>query len=68
MKRIRGESLSSKGSVKSRPGVARELRGGLELMPADSLSPGKAADVHSGPFAVFSEWASEIDERAYYGF
>jgi hypothetical protein len=66
MKRIRREPLSSKGSVKSRTEIAREGER-LKLKRGDSLSLDEATDAHSDPFAVFSEWASEADERAYDG-
>ena len=47
--------------------MARELREGLKLKPGDCLSLDKATDARGDPFAVFSEWESEADERAYRG-
>jgi hypothetical protein len=67
MKRTRREPLSSKDSVKSPTGMTRELREGLKLKPGDCLSLDKATDARGDPFAVFSEWESEADERAYRG-
>ena len=65
MKRIRSEPLSSKGSVKSRTGILREVRKGLKLKSGDGLRLDKPTDANGDPFAVFSEWTSEADERSY---
>ena len=64
----------SKVSVKSQTVLPREVRAKLGVKPGDTLryrltedgvlidkAPGDADD----PFATFSEWASEADERAY---
>lgn len=71
----RTPSSFSKVSVKSQTVIPREVRERLALKPGDMLryrvtddgvlidkaSPGEADD----PFATFSEWANEADEKAY---
>lgn len=65
----------SKVSVKSQTVIPREVRERLGLKPGDTLryrmteagvlldkAPASEAD---DPFATFSEWASEADEKAY---
>jgi antitoxin PrlF len=65
----------SRVSVKSQTVIPREVRERLELKPGDTLryrmtdsgilldkvAAGEADD----PFATFSEWSSEADEKAY---
>lgn len=54
--------------------IPREVRERLKLQPGDILRYrltedgillDKAAEAANDPFAAFSEWASEADERAY---
>ncbi len=65
----------SKVSVKSQTVIPREVRERLDLKPGDTLryrltgngilldkAPAAEAD---DPFAAFSEWSSEADEKAY---
>jgi AbrB family looped-hinge helix DNA binding protein len=65
----------SKVSVKSQTVIPREVRERLALKPGDTLryrvtedgvlldkAPANEAD---DPFAAFSEWSSEADEKAY---
>ncbi len=65
----------SKVSVKSQTVIPREVREQLALKPGDTLryrvtaegvlldkAPANEAD---DPFATFSEWSSEADEKAY---
>lgn len=67
----------SKVSVKSQTVIPREVRQRLALKPGDTLryrlteagvlldkAPANEAD---DPFASFSEWAGEADEKAYGG-
>ena len=75
MKRRPLETVSSKVSVKSQTVIPREVRRHLGLKPGDTLryrvtdhgvlldkAPRPEAD---DPFASFSEWASEADEKSY---
>jgi AbrB family looped-hinge helix DNA binding protein len=64
----------SKVSVKSQTVIPREIREQLKLKPGDTLryrvtAAGvvldKATEAGDDPFATFSEWASEADEKAY---
>lgn len=68
-------SAFSKVSVKSQTVIPREVRERLGLKPGDTLryrvtdegvlldkAPASEAD---DPFATFSEWANEADEKAY---
>jgi antitoxin PrlF len=68
-------SAFSKVSVKSQTVIPREVRERLDLQPGDTLryrvtddgvlidkAPAKEAD---DPFATFSEWSNEADEKAY---
>jgi len=65
----------SKVSVKSQTVIPREVRAALGLKPGDTLRyrltgdgvlMDKAPVVESDdPFAAFSEWTSEADEKAY---
>jgi len=65
----------SKVSVKSQTVIPREVREQLKLKPGDTLryrvtqdgvlidkAPANEAD---DPFATFSEWSNEADEKAY---
>jgi antitoxin PrlF len=65
----------SKVSVKSQTVIPREVRERLQLKPGDTLryrltgdgvlldkAPASDAD---DPFAAFSEWSGEADEKAY---
>ncbi len=65
----------SKVSVKSQTVIPREVRERLKLKPGDTLryrltddgvlidkAPASEAD---DPFAAFSEWSGEADEKAY---
>jgi antitoxin PrlF len=67
-------SVFSKVSVKSQTVLPREVRDKLGIKPGDTLryrmtddgvlidkAPAEADD----PFAAFSEWSSEADEKAY---
>jgi antitoxin PrlF len=64
----------SKVSVKSQTVIPREVREQLKLKPGDTLRYrmtehgillDKASEAGDGPFAAFSEWTSEADEKAY---
>jgi antitoxin PrlF len=68
-------SAFSKVSVKSQTVIPREVRERLDLKPGDTLryrvtddgvlldkAPANESD---DPFATFSEWANEADEKAY---
>ena len=64
----------SKITSKSQTVIPRAVREKLALKPGDSLryaitSQGilieKSAPSEDDPFAVFSEWASEADEKAF---
>ena len=68
-------SAFSKVSVKSQTVIPREVRERLDLKPGDTLryrvtdagvlldkAPANEAD---DPFAMFSEWSNEADEKAY---
>lgn len=70
-------SAFSKVSVKSQTVIPREVRERLKLKPGDTLryrvtdagvlldkAPAQDAD---DPFAAFSEWSGEADEKAYGG-
>jgi len=66
----------SKVSVKSQTVIPREVREQLKLRPGDTLryrltNDGilldKATETGDEPFAAFSEWTSEADEKAYGG-
>ena len=73
----RTPSSFSKVSVKSQTVIPREVREQLKLKPGDTLryrvtddgilldkAPANEAD---DPFATFSEWSNEADEKAYGG-
>jgi antitoxin PrlF len=68
-------SAFSKVSVKSQTVIPREVRERLDLKPGDTLryrvtddgvlldkAPANESD---DPFATFSEWSNEADEKAY---
>jgi antitoxin PrlF len=64
----------SKISVKSQTVIPRSVRERLRLMPGDTLRYrltdegvliDKAPIEGDDPFATFSEWTSEADEKAY---
>ena len=66
----------SKVSVKSQTVIPREVREQLKLKPGDTLRYrvtedgillDKASEAGDDPFAAFSEWTSEADEKAYSG-
>jgi antitoxin PrlF len=70
-------SAFSKVSVKSQTVIPREVRERLRLRPGDTLryrltedgvlldkAPANEAD---DPFATFTEWSNEADEKAYGG-
>ncbi|MFZ1959864.1 MAG: AbrB/MazE/SpoVT family DNA-binding domain-containing protein [Methylovirgula sp.] len=74
-RQARPPSAFSKVSVKSQTVIPREVRERLDLKPGDTLryrvtgdgilldkAPPKEAD---DPFAAFSEWSGEADEKAY---
>ncbi|HZQ13934.1 MAG TPA: AbrB/MazE/SpoVT family DNA-binding domain-containing protein [Pseudolabrys sp.] len=74
MKRRTTSASYSKVSVKSQTVLPREVRTRLGVRPGDTLryrltdqgvlidkAPAEADD----PFATFSEWASDADEKAY---
>ena len=66
----------SKVSVKSQTVLPREVRAKLRIKPGDTLRYrlteqgvliDKAPADIDDPFATFSEWSSEADEKAYAG-
>jgi antitoxin PrlF len=66
----------SKVSVRSQTAIPREVREQLKLKPGDTLRYrmtedgvllDKAVEAGDDPFAAFSEWTSEADEKAYGG-
>lgn len=74
MKRRAEKPTFSKVSVKSQTVLPREVRARLGIRPGDTLryrltdqgvlidkAPAEADD----PFASFSEWSSEADQKAY---
>jgi antitoxin PrlF len=75
MERIsRQPAAFSKISVKSETVIPREVRERLKLKPGDTLRYRVTDDgilldkaTGDGPLAVFSEWTSEADEKAYGG-
>jgi antitoxin PrlF len=77
MSRIsRQPTTFSKVSIRSQTVIPREVRERLKLKPGDilryritdaSVLLDRATETGDGSFAVFSEWASEADERTYGG-
>jgi antitoxin PrlF len=77
MNRIsRPSATFSEVSVKSQTVIPREVREKLQLKPGDTLryrvtNDGilldKATEAGNDPFASFSKWNSEADEKAYGG-
>jgi antitoxin PrlF len=77
MSRIsRQPAVFSKVSVKNQTVIPREVCERLKLKPGDTLRYrmtgdaillDKATEAGDGPFAAFSEWTSEADEKAYGG-
>jgi len=78
MKRqTRPPSVASKASVTSQTVIPRKVRERLRLKPGDTLRYRLTAEsvlldkapasVCGDPFAVFSEWSGEADEKAYDG-
>jgi antitoxin PrlF len=76
-RQTRTPSSFSKVSVKSQTVIPREVRERLKLKPGDTLryrvtdggvlldkAPSSEAD---DPFATFTEWSNEADEKAYGG-
>jgi antitoxin PrlF len=73
----RAPSAFSKVSAKSQTVIPRPVRERLGLKPGDTLRyrltedgvllDKAQANEASGPFAAFSEWGSEADEKAYGG-
>jgi antitoxin PrlF len=71
----RAPAAFSKISVKSQTVIPREIRDKLGLKPGDTLRyrlteqgvllDKAAANEAEDPFAAFSEWSSEADEKAY---
>jgi len=74
-RQVRAPSAYAKVSVKSQTVVPRQVRDRLNLKPGDTLryrvtKDGVLLDKAPalnvvGPFALFSEWAGEADEKAY---
>jgi antitoxin PrlF len=76
-RQMRAPAAFSKVSVKSQTVIPRQVRERLRLKPGDTLryrlteggilldkaSPKETND----PFATFSEWGNEADEKAYGG-
>jgi antitoxin PrlF len=77
MKRIsRQPTAFSKVSVRNQTVIPHEIREQLKLKPGDTLRYrvtddgillDKATETGDSPFAAFSEWASEADDKAYGG-
>lgn len=77
MNRIfRQPAAFSKVSVKGRTVIPRAVREQLKLrsgdtlryrMTGDGILLDKVAEAGNEAFALFSEWASEVDEKAYGG-
>ncbi len=74
-RQTRAPAAFSKVSVKSQTVIPREVRERLGLKPGDTLRyrvtedgvllDKAAAKEADDPFAAFSEWSSEADEKAY---
>ena len=71
----RAPTAFSKVSVKSQTVIPREVRKRLALKPGDTLRyrvteggvllDKAPANTNDGPFAAFSEWSGDADEKAY---
>ncbi len=70
----RQRAAFSKVSVKGQTVIPHEVRKRLQLKPGDTLRYrfgddgillDKAAETDDDPFAAFSEWKSEADEKVY---
>ena len=76
-RQTRTPAAFSKVSVKSQTVIPREVRERLDLKPGDTLRyrvtdqgvmlDKARANEADDPFAAFSEWSSEADEKAYGG-
>ena len=71
---VRPSPVYSKVSVKSQTVLPRAVRDNLGIKPGDTwryreteggILLDKAAPESDDPFATFSEWSSEADEKAY---
>lgn len=69
-------NVYSKLSVKSQTVIPKEIRKRLGLKPGDTIRyrlEGETIEIERAtgaaddPFAAFTEWASEADEKAYGG-
>jgi AbrB family looped-hinge helix DNA binding protein len=76
MQSISRQPVFSKISVKNQTVIPIEVRERLKLQPgdilryrvtADGVLFDKATKARDEPFATFSEWTSEADEKAYGG-
>ena len=74
MKPISRQFVFSKVSVRNQTVIPREVREQLKLKPGDTLRYrviddgvllDKATEAARDPFATFSEWNNEADEKAY---
>ena len=74
MKRQPGKTAFSRVSVKSQTVLPRAVREALKIKPGDTLRYrltnrgvllDRAASAEDDPFATFTEWSGEADERAY---
>ena len=74
-RRARSPSFFSKVSVNRQTVIPREVRERLQLKPGDTLryhltargvllDKARSSDAED-PFAAFSEWSGEFDEKAY---
>lgn len=66
--------ITSKLTTKARTTIPQSIREALQLRPGDKIVYriertcvvlAKASGKRDDPFVVFTEWASENDERAY---
>jgi antitoxin PrlF len=76
-RQTRTPSAFSKVSVKSQTVIPREVRDRLDLKPGDTLryrmteagvllDKARVGEIDD-PFATFTEWSSDADEKAYGG-
>ena len=70
----RQRAAFSKVLAKGQTVIPREVREKLKLKPGDTLRYratddgillDKAGEASKSPFAMFSEWTSDVDEKAY---